>query len=862
MHVYLTKTSSFVRWVTDERDMFFHFGCGELEIGHLISLRTILPRLPIRAKLLIAFAGLSVLPVLCVSIYGIWVNVRTMERIALGDLSHDVSTIRGRTADFLSDVESDLRLLGNSTHVREFGRAVEHGSTRATETALHDAAEEFLSFASTKGLYYQICLMDTTGAELLRIQSALAGDSVVSLRNIAPPELRHFGGTYYRVLTAGLGPGQIAVAPAELISDDSTRVPVLSFAVPEFGPTRRAGILVAQVFARRLFDALEIRGNQSLEAKVVLVGSDGHYLYNSDERGNWNRLIAEREEDNLQKDYPASIAAAVISGGEGVVTDGADDIIAYAPLLAPRQNDVSRVAVPGLTETLHLFERVPRSAITREARSSAYMLTGFLVVFFGGAIGLGLLATREFTRPISEVRRGAEVISRGNYGHRLVVDTGDEIESLASQFNIMAASLEDHEREIEQHRTQLEEMVKHRTSELVEEKGKLQAILDNVPNAFVMLDRTYRIQSASAAFTSVTGLSLEAVTGKDIRQVFHEVGLCRRDREGDALHQNGYESHIDRIPDPTGNDRFLEHISIPIQEKGETVSILQILSDVTARRRLEEHLIQSEKLMATGEMAAIIAHGFRNSLTSIKMILQLQQESAHVGSGARKAMRVALDSISRMEAVVQELLNFARPTPMQFDRQDLNALIEESLTLVGPRIKSLGIALTRNLDTSIPAMEIDGTHMREALINILLNALQAIEGKSSPRSGGAITVTTSVMKLPRTLRDFRGADQNGPGGGQPAAGGREIVLRKGSPCAVVRISDDGPGIDAGALGRIFDPFFTTKTNGTGLGLPMVKRAVNAHGGIVTVKTSRLKGTSFEIVLPVHDNPSSDPLRTS
>src|SRR5512135_2260969 len=116
-------------------------------------------------------------------------------------------------------------------------------------------------------------------------------------------------------------------------------------------------------------------------------------------------------------------------------------------------------------------------------------------------------------------------------------------------------------------------MVKHRTSELVEEKGKLQAILDNVPNAFVMLDRDYRMQSASAAFTSITGLSLEAVTGKDIRDVFREAGLCRRDGSGDASLPIGYESHIDRMTDPAGNDRFLEHISIPIQERGETVSI-------------------------------------------------------------------------------------------------------------------------------------------------------------------------------------------------------------------------------------------------------------------------------------------------
>ena len=106
--------------------------------------------------------------------------------------------------------------------------------------------------------------------------------------------------------------------------------------------------------------------------------------------------------------------------------------------------------------------------------------------------------------------------------------------------------------------------------------------------------------------------------------------------------------------------------------------------------------------MATGEMAAIIAHGFRNSLTSIKMILQLQQESKRMGSENRKSVRVALDSIYRMETVVQELLNFARPSPMEFRPGDLNGLLEEGIVLVGPRSGELGIALSRSLDPRIP----------------------------------------------------------------------------------------------------------------------------------------------------------------
>ena len=150
-------------------------------------------------------------------------------------------------------------------------------------------------------------------------------------------------------------------------------------------------------------------------------------------------------------------------------------------------------------------------------------------------------------------------------------------------------------------------------------------------------------------------------------------------------------------------------------------------------------------------------------------------------------------------------------------------------------------------------MLLDSAHVREALVNILLNALQAVEGRRSGMPKGRITVVTRRMLLTKTLRDLRtpaGVDEEGA----PTGGRGEIVLRKGPACASVSIADNGQGMDRVLLRRIFDPFFTTKANGTGLGLPMVKRTVNAHGGIVSVKSARGKGTTFEIIFPLRTDP--------
>jgi signal transduction histidine kinase len=114
---------------------------------------------------------------------------------------------------------------------------------------------------------------------------------------------------------------------------------------------------------------------------------------------------------------------------------------------------------------------------------------------------------------------------------------------------------------------------------------------------------------------------------------------------------------------------------------------------------------------------------------------------------------------------------------------------------------------------------------------------------------GRITVVSKRLLLTKTVRDLRspaGVDAEE----MPAGRGEEIVLQKGLACASVSIADNGPGMDRALLRRIFDPFFTTKTNGTGLGLPMVKRTVNAHGGIVTVKSIKGKGAAFEILFPL------------
>ncbi len=809
-----------------------------------------LPRLSIRSKLVIAFVGLSTLPIIFVSIYGLYSNVRTMERFALESLTHDVENIRERTGHFMSGVESDLRVLSGSFLFKRYTAGAESASPVIPEGLLRQMEKEFVAFAQTKQIYYQIRLVNEDRDEVLHVSCAGIPDSVLTWM-ARPSEALHSGGeSYYFALTENLPLGQIAFSPAELVYQGETRIPIITFAMPLYRSGKRIGILVADVFARALFREMRSKRTLGIDEKVVLVAGDGHYLYNSEERDQWNKLIATREEDNLQRDYPATIAQMITAGDGGTVTEGSDDIIAHTPLFPRKVDAMAAQPAVGFTESLFVFESVPRTTISRDARSFALTFLGFFVLFLGGAIVLGLLATRQFTKPISALNHGAAILASGNYRERLHVQTGDEIEELAKQFNVMAASLEAHEQEIQQHRSHLQQMVEHRTRELVDEKEKLQAILDNVASAFVLLDKDFRIQTASAAFASITGLHRETVLGQDSRVVLWNNKICAVSPHPDHGTPESVDSHIDHVSDSSGAERHIEHITVPIRKNGKVASLLQVITDITKRTQLEQNLIQSEKLMATGEMSAIIAHGFRNSLTSIKMILQLQSESKQIGRTNRKALGVALDSISGMERMVHELLSFARPAPMVFRVESLNDLVNESLQLLQPVISKHHIDLTKTLDPSLPAMVLDTAHVKEAIVNILLNAVQAIEGCDSHGGNGSLSISTQRIALSRTLHDFHHRQVRAHYGMHRPVPETEITLRKGTTCAVITISDTGPGIDRTVMTRMFDPFFTTKTNGTGLGLPMVKRTVNAHGGIIVVKSTRAKGATVEVFLPL------------
>jgi two-component system sensor histidine kinase AtoS len=201
-----------------------------------------------------------------------------------------------------------------------------------------------------------------------------------------------------------------------------------------------------------------------------------------------------------------------------------------------------------------------------------------------------------------------------------------------------------------------------------------------------------------------------------------------------------------------------------------------------------------------GRLAAGIAHEIRNLLTSVKMILQLQQEKNKTNESAHP-LEVAAQSVYRMEEVINDLLRFARPTPFEFQSLNINRTIEESVQVVKPEFDKRSIVLSMALDPAIIDIQLDANHIREAIINILLNASQAIE------QDGEIFIQSKLTRLSRRMEDFAYTNMKNPGSYLVAP---KMILSKGEEVVTIEIKDNGPGIPQKNLSNIFNPFFTTK----------------------------------------------------
>ncbi len=224
---------------------------------------------------------------------------------------------------------------------------------------------------------------------------------------------------------------------------------------------------------------------------------------------------------------------------------------------------------------------------------------------------------------------------------------------------------------------------------------------------------------------------------------------------------------------------------------------------------LKREVAQSEKHKAVAALASGIAHEVRNPLTALKTFSQYFQEKKNDPEFIEKFQRIADKEIGRIESLIQQLLDFAKPSPPSFQATDIHQLIEDTLNLLSNKLQANNITLHKNWTIDHRLLTIDQNQIKQALLNIFLNAIDAMPG------GGQLTVETALHP----------------------------------PHFTIHIKDTGCGIPKDDLPRIFEPFYSKKTNGTGLGLAITHGIIQEHGGKIEVESNLGKGTKFTIELP-------------
>jgi two-component system sensor histidine kinase PilS (NtrC family) len=248
-----------------------------------------------------------------------------------------------------------------------------------------------------------------------------------------------------------------------------------------------------------------------------------------------------------------------------------------------------------------------------------------------------------------------------------------------------------------------------------------------------------------------------------------------------------------------------------------------IFQDVTAVVRMEHELRRRERLAGVGELAASIAHEIRNPLAAISGSVELLR-----GGGAEpdreRLMDIVLREIGRLDALIRDFLQFARPAPPKLAPVALPALLEEVAQMLATAVPP-GARLEVEADPSACALA-DATQLRQVLWNLARNACEALDG--------AGLIRLAAARVANAPQGFGADDRKRP--------------REGAAVEIV-VEDTGRGIPLADLERIFDPFYTTKPDGTGLGLPTVHRIVESHGGALQVESQPGVGTRFRVRLP-------------
>jgi PAS domain S-box-containing protein len=355
-------------------------------------------------------------------------------------------------------------------------------------------------------------------------------------------------------------------------------------------------------------------------------------------------------------------------------------------------------------------------------------------------------------------------------------------------------------------------------SELRKAEAWRRTLIETTQDALVSIDRQGRVVMFNPAAERMFGYSKAEIAGQKVNRLMAEPYAWEHDEYIERYRKTREARAIGRVRSVTAKRKsgelFSIEISVSEMEGEEDIPFAALIRDVSEKDRLQAQLIESERLASIGATAAKIGHELANPINGMSLTIQLleQRLSRQINqpddqTGA--TVKRLKDEISRLSDLIRQFREFVRKEKYDFRLTDLRNLIDDVIKLQEPHFVERNIQVEAIVSSDLPAVKVDGNKIKQVLLNLLKNAVEAMPG------GGKVTIEAR-------------ATQN---------------------TVVLEISDTGVGIPLDV--DAFEPFMTTKKEGTGIGLVIVRQIVTAHGGGISYRSQPGQGTSFRIELPRH-----------
>src|SRR3989339_824194 len=372
-------------------------------------------------------------------------------------------------------------------------------------------------------------------------------------------------------------------------------------------------------------------------------------------------------------------------------------------------------------------------------------------------------------------------------------------------------------RAIEGHQLMIEKV--RLQKELIEARHFLDSIIDNAGDASTVVDLEGKLIYWNHGADTIYGYRKEEVLGRrpiDFLFPQDEILKAREEKIFQRLMAQIWKGEVVanvevKRQTKRGRDITVSVTLSPLKDaSGRIIGVSRICKDITQMKKAEEKLLLSERLSCMGEMIAGVAHEIRNPLSGIKINTQVLARKKDFPAIEKQILDGTLEGVEKIQKIVEDMLDYAKPRAAEYKKEAINSVVEKSLDVLNVQLKNANILTSFQQGDALPLVKIDRHQIQQVLINIMLNAIHAMD------KGGALTIRTFLT------------DNGGVG---------------------IEVKDTGVGISAAHLKRIFDPFFTTKSRGTGLGLSISQKLLENHGALIDAASVEGKGSVFTIRFP-------------